>query len=92
MAHHKVYPPEVSFGVLCPNGTYATTVTLKNVGIDSCRFQIKCPRNSDGVSVGLHSETNFVSCQLIQINNFIQTCQIHNLIRLKFNNCFFINS
>jgi len=57
----QVYPPEVSFGVLCPNGMYATTVTLKNIGIDSCRFHIKCPRNADGVSVTLHSETNFVS-------------------------------
>ena len=59
--YFQVFPPEVSFGVLCPGGMYATTVTLKNVGIDSCRFQIKCPKNRDGVSVCLHSETNFVS-------------------------------
>lgn len=57
----QVYPPEVSYGVLCPGGMYATTVTLKNVGIDSCRFQIKCPRNREGVSVCLHDEINFVS-------------------------------
>ena len=54
-------PPEVTYGVLCPGGTYASTVTLKNVGIDSCRFQIKCPRNDHGIAVALHSETNFVS-------------------------------
>ena len=57
----QLYPPEVSFGVLCPKGSYATTVTLKNVGIDSCRFQIKCPRNRDGLSIRLHNDTNFVS-------------------------------
>ncbi|XP_063675523.1 sperm-associated antigen 17-like isoform X5 [Bolinopsis microptera] len=61
MRGFQVYPPEVSFGVLCPGGMYATTVTLKNIGIDSCRFQIKCPKNIEGVSVCLHSETNFVA-------------------------------
>jgi len=61
MRGFQILPPEVTYGVLCPGGTYASTVTLKNVGIDSCRFQIKCPRNEHGVTVALHSETNFVA-------------------------------
>ncbi|KAL5264612.1 hypothetical protein ACHWQZ_G005633 [Mnemiopsis leidyi] len=77
MRGFQVFPPEVSFGVLCPAGMYATTVTLKNVGIDSCRFQIKCPKNRDGVSVCLHSETNFVAAGMsVKFDVCVQAAEV----------------
>ncbi|XP_067566400.1 sperm-associated antigen 17 [Pseudorca crassidens] len=44
-------PPSVSFGVLEEGHTYATTVKLKNVGVDFCRFRVKQPPPSTGLKV-----------------------------------------
>ncbi|KAM7180773.1 sperm-associated antigen 17 [Macrochelys suwanniensis] len=44
-------PPKVIFGVLKEGYTYATTVTLKNVGVDFIRFRVKQPPPSTGLRV-----------------------------------------
>ncbi|ELR56729.1 Sperm-associated antigen 17 [Bos mutus] len=44
-------PPVVKFGVLEEGHTYATTVKLKNVGVDFCRFRVKQPPPSTGLKV-----------------------------------------
>ncbi|XP_013371939.1 PREDICTED: sperm-associated antigen 17 isoform X3 [Chinchilla lanigera] len=44
-------PPCVKFGVLKEGHTYATTVKLKNVGVDFCRFRVKQPPPSTGLKV-----------------------------------------
>ncbi|KAM9003095.1 sperm-associated antigen 17 [Sarcophilus harrisii] len=44
-------PPEVNFGILKEGHTYITTVKLKNVGVDFCRFQVKQPPPSTGLKV-----------------------------------------
>ncbi|DAA31586.1 TPA: sperm associated antigen 17 [Bos taurus] len=44
-------PPAVKFGVLEEGHTYATTVKLKNVGVDFCRFRVKQPPPSTGLKV-----------------------------------------
>ncbi|XP_008704587.2 sperm-associated antigen 17 [Ursus maritimus] len=44
-------PPSVKFGVLKEGHTYATTVKLKNVGVDFCRFRVKQPPPSTGLKV-----------------------------------------
>uniref|UniRef100_A0A8C7BE38 Sperm associated antigen 17 n=1 Tax=Neovison vison TaxID=452646 RepID=A0A8C7BE38_NEOVI len=44
-------PPSVNFGVLEEGHTYATTVKLKNVGVDFCRFRVKQPPPSTGLKV-----------------------------------------
>ncbi|XP_073665111.1 sperm-associated antigen 17 isoform X3 [Tursiops truncatus] len=44
-------PPSVTFGVLEEGHTYATTVKLKNVGVDFCRFRVKQPPPSTGLKV-----------------------------------------
>ncbi|XP_044531471.1 sperm-associated antigen 17 [Gracilinanus agilis] len=44
-------PPEVNFGVLKEGQTYATTVKLRNIGVDFCRFQVKQPPPSTGLKV-----------------------------------------
>ncbi|TKC43805.1 hypothetical protein EI555_012212, partial [Monodon monoceros] len=44
-------PPSVTFGVLKEGHTYATTVKLKNVGVDFCRFRVKQPPPSTGLKV-----------------------------------------
>ncbi|XP_035307203.1 sperm-associated antigen 17 [Cricetulus griseus] len=58
-------PPSVKFGVLKEGQTYATTVKLKNVGVNFCRFRVKQPSPSTGLKVtykpgpvaaGLHAE------------------------------------
>ncbi len=47
----EVLPERVDFGVLKEGCTYAYTVALKNVGIDSCRFKIKQPPPSTGIKI-----------------------------------------
>ncbi|XP_069744518.1 sperm-associated antigen 17 isoform X3 [Narcine bancroftii] len=47
----EIFPREVNFGVLQEGFTYAYTVSLKNVGIDSCRYRIKQPPPSTGLRV-----------------------------------------
>ncbi|XP_004420659.1 PREDICTED: sperm-associated antigen 17 [Ceratotherium simum simum] len=44
-------PSSVKFGVLKEGQTYATTVKLKNVGVDFCRFRVKQPPPSTGLKV-----------------------------------------
>ncbi|KAF7471949.1 hypothetical protein GHT09_017084 [Marmota monax] len=44
-------PPSVKFGVLQEGHTYATTVKLKNIGVDFCRFRVKQPAPSTGLKV-----------------------------------------
>ncbi|KAM6168270.1 sperm-associated antigen 17 [Erethizon dorsatum] len=44
-------PPSVNFGVLKEGHTYATTVKLKNVGVDFNRFRVKQPPPSTGLKV-----------------------------------------
>uniref|UniRef100_A0A8C6DMY7 Sperm associated antigen 17 n=1 Tax=Moschus moschiferus TaxID=68415 RepID=A0A8C6DMY7_MOSMO len=44
-------PPTVKFGVLEEGHTYSTTVKLKNVGVDFCRFRVKQPPPSTGLKV-----------------------------------------
>ncbi|KAM5295030.1 sperm-associated antigen 17 isoform 1-T1 [Glossophaga mutica] len=44
-------PPSVKFGVLKEGHTYETTVKLKNVGVDFCRFRVKQPPPSTGLKV-----------------------------------------
>ncbi|XP_043927420.1 sperm-associated antigen 17 [Protopterus annectens] len=46
-----LFPCEVDFGVLREGYTYATNVSMQNVGIDSCRFQVKQPPPSTGLRV-----------------------------------------
>lgn len=41
----------MKFGVLQEGHTYATTVKLKNIGVDFCRFRVKQPPPSTGLKV-----------------------------------------
>ncbi|XP_048397433.1 sperm-associated antigen 17 isoform X3 [Stegostoma tigrinum] len=47
----ELFPRKVNFGVLQEGFTYAYTVKLKNVGIDTCRFRVKQPPPSTGLRV-----------------------------------------
>ncbi|NXG22770.1 SPG17 protein, partial [Grallaria varia] len=57
-------PPQVTFGVLKEGCTYATTVIMKNVGVNFARFRVKQPPPHTGLRVmytprpvaGLHVE------------------------------------
>lgn len=49
MRGFELHPKEVAFGVLKEGCTYSCSVTIKNVGIDSCRFKIKQPPPSTGL-------------------------------------------
>nr|XP_056704379.1 sperm-associated antigen 17 [Euleptes europaea] len=44
-------PSKVTFGVLKEGCTYATTVVLKNIGVDYCRFRVQQPPPSTGLHV-----------------------------------------
>ncbi|NXA92721.1 SPG17 protein, partial [Melanocharis versteri] len=44
-------PPRVTFGVLKEGCTYATTVTMKNVGVNFSRFRVKQPPPHTGLRV-----------------------------------------
>ncbi|XP_008578639.1 PREDICTED: sperm-associated antigen 17 [Galeopterus variegatus] len=44
-------PSSVNFGVLKEGHTYETTVKLRNVGVDFCRFRVKQPPPSTGLKV-----------------------------------------
>ncbi|XP_053313303.1 sperm-associated antigen 17 [Spea bombifrons] len=46
-----LFPAAVQFGVLCEGFTYATAVTVKNVGVDFSRFHVKRPSPSSGLRV-----------------------------------------
>ncbi|XP_059824386.1 sperm-associated antigen 17 isoform X2 [Hypanus sabinus] len=47
----ELFPRKMNFGVLQEGFTYASTVSLRNVGIDSCRFRVKQPPPSTGLRV-----------------------------------------
>ncbi|XP_071995183.1 sperm-associated antigen 17-like isoform X3 [Engystomops pustulosus] len=44
-------PSVLQFGVLREGHTYSTSVTIKNVGVDLCRFRVKQPPPSTGLRV-----------------------------------------
>jgi len=44
-------PEGVNFGVLKEGCTYAYTVTLRNTGVDTCRFKIRQPPPATGLRV-----------------------------------------
>ncbi|NXG09682.1 SPG17 protein, partial [Sakesphorus luctuosus] len=44
-------PPRVTFGVLKEGCTYATTVIMKNVGVNFSRFRVKQPPPHTGLTV-----------------------------------------
>ena len=44
-------PDYVDFGVLKEGLGYSHQITLKNVGVDTCRFKIKQPPPSTGLKV-----------------------------------------
>ncbi|XP_062303432.1 sperm-associated antigen 17 isoform X2 [Osmerus eperlanus] len=47
----ELLPSEVSFGSLREGSTYAVTVVMRNVGVDTCRFTVKQPPPSTGLRV-----------------------------------------
>ncbi|XP_026569018.1 sperm-associated antigen 17 [Pseudonaja textilis] len=51
MSGFLLIPPKVTFGILKEGCTYSTTVALKNVGMDFCRFRVKQPPHSTGLKV-----------------------------------------
>ncbi|KAM8977770.1 sperm-associated antigen 17 [Pelodytes ibericus] len=46
-----LFPSVVQFGFLREGHTYAATVTIKNIGVDFCRFHVKPPPPSTGLRV-----------------------------------------
>lgn len=44
-------PEGVNFGVLKEGCTYAYTVTLRNTGVDTCRFKVRQPPPATGLRV-----------------------------------------
>ena len=51
MRGFELYPTEVVFGVLKEGCCYGYTVTIRNVGIDSCRYKVRPPPPSTGLKV-----------------------------------------
>ncbi|NXO83725.1 SPG17 protein, partial [Sitta europaea] len=47
----QLIPPRVTFGVLKEDCTYATTVIMKNVGVNFSRFRVKQPPPYTGLRV-----------------------------------------
>ncbi len=46
-----VRPTKLNFGILREGHTYGVSLTLKNIGLDNCRFRIKAPPPSTGLTV-----------------------------------------
>ena len=46
-----VRPMKLNFGVLREGYTYSIDIVLKNIGLENCRFRIKAPPLSTGLSV-----------------------------------------
>ncbi|XP_039599657.1 sperm-associated antigen 17 [Polypterus senegalus] len=46
-----LFPADVKFGILREGYTYSFCVSLRNIGIDSCRFKVKQPPPSTGLRV-----------------------------------------
>lgn len=51
MRGFHLHPPRVDFGTVQEGTTSAVTVVMKNVGIDTCRFNVKQPPPSTGLRV-----------------------------------------
>ncbi|NXB76244.1 SPG17 protein, partial [Donacobius atricapilla] len=51
LASFHLIPPRVTFGVLKEGCTYATTVIMKNVGVNFSRFRVKQPPPHTGLRV-----------------------------------------
>lgn len=51
MRGFEVSPDAIDFGVLCEGSTYSFSLTVRNTGVDSCRFKIKQPPPSTGIKV-----------------------------------------
>ncbi|NWX15599.1 SPG17 protein, partial [Aegotheles bennettii] len=51
LSSFHLIPPRVTFGVLKEGCTYATTVILKNVGVNFSRFRVKQPPPHTGLRV-----------------------------------------
>ena len=47
----ELLPDSVDFGVLKEGNTYAFTVFLKNIGVDTCRFKVTQPPPATGLRV-----------------------------------------
>ena len=47
----EVFPPAINFGILKEGCTYSVECTLKNIGIDTCRFKFKNPPPSTGIKI-----------------------------------------
>ena len=47
----ELLPDIVDFGVLKEGNTYAFTVFLKNIGVDTCRFKVTQPPPATGLRV-----------------------------------------
>ncbi|NXQ06454.1 SPG17 protein, partial [Vidua macroura] len=51
LTNFHLIPPRVTFGVLKEGCTYATTVIMKNVGVNFSRFRVKQPPPHTGLRV-----------------------------------------
>lgn len=51
MRGFQLLPQEVNFGVLKEGNTYGFNVSLKNTGVDACRFKVQQPPPSTGMKV-----------------------------------------
>ncbi|NXK63442.1 SPG17 protein, partial [Sylvietta virens] len=51
LSSFHLIPPRVTFGVLKEGCTYATTVIMKNVGVNFSRFRVKQPPPHTGLRV-----------------------------------------
>lgn len=47
----ELLPSEVDFGLLKEGCMYTTTITIRNIGIDTCHFKVKPPPPSTGIKV-----------------------------------------
>uniref|UniRef100_A0AAV2KND9 Sperm-associated antigen 17 n=1 Tax=Knipowitschia caucasica TaxID=637954 RepID=A0AAV2KND9_KNICA len=71
-----LHPPRVDFGPVLHGSTSSVTVVMKNVGVDTCRFNIKPPPPSSGlrvvynpgpVAAGLHVELEIQLLALLSV-------------------------
>lgn len=47
----ELAPERVDFGVLKEGNTYTLNLSLRNTGVDACRFRVKQPPPSTGVKI-----------------------------------------
>ena len=51
MRGFELLPNQVNFGLLREGNTYQVVVSIKNTGVDACRFKLKQPPPSTGLKV-----------------------------------------